>query len=117
MVPEFSKLDIGKLLLAGVLCLVTSHSRDRSRDLVKTIKSNCARLSAKIEGGIGSMRAILPQSKNGEKPKSELNEIELSYCHHSIFLKNRALRKSISQNIWPKWSSICTEYARFHFCA
>ena len=48
MVPEFSKLDIGKLLLAGVLCLVTWHSRDRSRDLVTTINSNCARLSAKI---------------------------------------------------------------------
>ena len=48
MVPEFSKLDIGKLLLAGVLYLVTWHSRDRSRDLVTTINSNCGRLSAKI---------------------------------------------------------------------
>ena len=48
MVPEFSKLDNGKLLLAGVLCLVAWHSRDRSRDLVTTSNSNCARLSAKI---------------------------------------------------------------------
>ena len=48
MVPEFSKLDNGKLLLAGVLCLVTWHSRDRSRDLVTTSNSNYARLSAKI---------------------------------------------------------------------
>ena len=48
MVPEFSKLNNGKLLLAGVLCLVTWHSRDSSRDLVTTSNRNCARLSAKI---------------------------------------------------------------------
>ena len=28
-------------------------------------------------------------AKMGQKPKSELKEIELSYCHHSICFKNK----------------------------
>ena len=44
------------------------------------------------------MRVILPiwglKEKNGAKPKSELKEIELRYCHRSIRLK-RAFKKPV----------------------
>ena len=41
--------------------------------------------SRNIEGSFGSIREASEQ-KLGQKPKSELKEIELSYCHHSICL-------------------------------
>ena len=33
------------------------------------------------------------EQKQGQKPKYELKEIELSYCHHSICLLKKAYRK------------------------
>ena len=33
------------------------------------------------------------EQKLGQKTKSELKEIELTYCHHSICLKKQAFRK------------------------
>ena len=35
----------------------------------------------------------------GQKPTSQLKEIELSYCHHSIFLQKRAFTIEKRQNL------------------
>ena len=52
----------------------------------------------------GSIRAIpceASEQKLGQKPKSELKEIERSYCHHSI--------------IWPFWAKIQKDPFFFDF--
>ena len=56
--------------------------------------------SRHFEGSFGSIRAILPcdclGANTGEKPKSEVKKIELSYCHYSICLqKTRNLEKNV----------------------
>ena len=41
------------------------------------------------------------EQKLGQKPKSELKEIELSYCHHSICLQKTTINLKKRQN-WIK---------------
>ena len=41
------------------------------------------------------------EQKLGQEPKPELTGIELSYCHHSICLRNKSILKKICHN-WMK---------------
>ena len=62
------------------------------------------------------------EQKLGQKPKSELKEIELSYCHHSICLLKKSNYKIGLSKLDEKRPSyahlmLCDKVASGLFCA
>ena len=71
----------------------------------------CLGMYPQLEGGFGSMRAILPmwglRANNGLKPKTKRNEVELSFLHRSIRLHDLIILVWSDVKIGYKMAELC----------